>query len=79
MFPYSTPRCRFAFSHPLNPFPLRPQIRNVMEENQQKLAERGEKLSRLQDKAGDLSETAAGFAEMAKLLAEREKQKTRWF
>lgn len=49
-----------------------------MEQNRNKLAERGEKLGRLNDKAADLEASAQGFADMARQLAERERNKKWW-
>lgn len=55
------------------------ELGGVMAENRQRLEERGEKLRQLQDKGADLEESAAAFAEMAKQLAERERNKAKWF
>ncbi|KAG2431284.1 hypothetical protein HYH02_013415 [Chlamydomonas schloesseri] len=67
-----------AYGRPTNTTARANDVREVMEQNRNKLAERGEKLNRLNDKAADLEASAQGFADMARQLAERERNKKWW-
>lgn len=54
------------------------ELKGVMAENMNKLAERGERLSQLQDKTQQLEDDAEDFMTMAKKLAQREQNKKWW-
>eukprot|EP00198_Chlamydomonas_reinhardtii_P013508 XP_001702845.1 R-SNARE protein, tomsyn-like family [Chlamydomonas reinhardtii] len=82
--PISAPKQRtadeikLAYGRPTTTTARANDVREVMEQNRNKLAERGEKLGRLNDKAADLEASAQGFADMARQLAERERNKKWW-
>jgi hypothetical protein len=54
------------------------ELKNIMSENMNKLAERGERLNQISDKTQQLENDAEDFMTMAKKLAEREKNKKWW-
>jgi len=54
------------------------ELKGVMAENMNKLAERGERLNQISDKTQQLENEAEDFMTMAKKLAEREKNKKWW-
>ena len=54
------------------------ELKSVMAENMNKLAERGERLNQISDKTQQLENDAEDFMTMAKKLAEREKNKKWW-